>query len=614
MDKKQKHFSIGYFFITLLIMWLFNDLVFRPLFIQETEVSYSQFLQYLQDNKVSKVTLGADRFTFYLKEGVEGARTVRNAVRVDDPGLVKRLEDAKVDFSGVKQTQGFLEQLMGWVVAFLPLILIWYFVFRRMSGGAGSVLSFGKSNVQEIQGEMTGVKFEDVGGVGEAETELREIIEYLKDSSRFDRLGAKLPKGVLLVGPPGTGKTLLAKATAGESGVPFFSLTGSSFVEMFVGVGAARVRDLFEQAKKKAPCIIFIDEIDAIGQARSTIAAMSGNSERENTLNQLLAEMDGFQPNSGVVIMAATNRPEILDQALVRPGRFDRQIQVTLPTEAGRLEVLKIHARNIPMNGDTDLKRIAKITSGFSGADLANIINEASLLAVRREAKNVEMEDLDLAIERVVAGLQKKTPLSPQIRRKVAYHEVGHALSAHYLNPADPVHKISIIPTAKGALGYTMQMPEEDQYLITEEELKTRMAVMLGGRAAELLIFNESSTGASNDLERVTMLARRMITEFGMSEKLGPVRYSNTEGMYLQTGSTNRTDLSPETLSCIDEEIRGLLKEAQQSAMNILIGHRAVLDAVAELLQEKEVILGEEIKKIAASFDEGHDATGGINE
>ncbi len=614
MDKKQKHFSIGYFFITLLIMWLFNDLVFRPLFIQETEVSYSQFLQYLQDNKVSKVTLGADRFTFYLKEGVEGARTVRNAVRVDDPGLVKRLEDAKVDFSGVKQTQGFLEQLMGWVVAFLPLILIWYFVFRRMSGGAGSVLSFGKSNVQEIQGEMTGVKFEDVGGVGEAETELREIIEYLKDSSRFDRLGAKLPKGVLLVGPPGTGKTLLAKATAGESGVPFFSLTGSSFVEMFVGVGAARVRDLFEQAKKKAPCIIFIDEIDAIGQARSTIAAMSGNSERENTLNQLLAEMDGFQPNSGVVIMAATNRPEILDQALVRPGRFDRQIQVTLPTEAGRLEVLKIHARNIPMNGDTDLKRIAKITSGFSGADLANIINEASLLAVRREAKNVEMEDLDLAIERVVAGLQKKTPLSPQIRRKVAYHEVGHALSAHYLKHADPVHKISIIPTAKGALGYTMQMPEEDQYLITEEELKTRMAVMLGGRAAELLIFNESSTGASNDLERVTMLARRMITEFGMSEKLGPVRYSNTEGMYLQTGSTNRTDLSPETLSCIDEEIRGLLKEAQQSAMNILIGHRAVLDAVAELLQEKEVILGEEIKKIAASFDEGHDATGGINE
>lgn len=614
MDKKQKHFSIGYFFITLLIMWLFNDLVFRPLFIQETEVSYSQFLQYLQDNKVSKVTLGADRFTFYLKDGVEGARTVRNAVRVEDPGLVKRLEDAKVEFSGVKQTQGFLEQLMGWVVAFLPLILIWYFVFRRMSGGAGSVLSFGKSNVQEIQGEMTGVKFEDVGGVGEAETELREIIEYLKDSSRFDRLGAKLPKGVLLVGPPGTGKTLLAKATAGESGVPFFSLTGSSFVEMFVGVGAARVRDLFEQAKKKAPCIIFIDEIDAIGQARSTIAAMSGNSERENTLNQLLAEMDGFQPNSGVVIMAATNRPEILDQALVRPGRFDRQIQVTLPTEVGRLEVLKIHARNIPMDGDADLKRIAKITSGFSGADLANIVNEASLLAVRREAKNVEMEDLDLAIERVVAGLQKKTPLSPQIRRKVAYHEVGHALSAHYLKHADPVHKISIIPTAKGALGYTMQMPEEDQYLITEEELKTRMAVMLGGRAAELLIFNESSTGASNDLERVTMLARRMITEFGMSEKLGPVRYSNTEGMYLQTGSTNRTDLSPETLSCIDEEIRGLLKEAQQRSMDILIEHRSVLDAVAELLQEKEVILGEEIKKIAASFDEGRGAAGGISE
>ena len=614
MDKKQKQFSIGYFFVTLLIMWLFNDLVFRPLVIKETEVSYSQFLQYLADNKVSKVSLGADRFTFYLKDGVDGAATVRNAVRVEDPGLVKRLEEAKVDFSGVNQTRGLLEQLMGWVVAFLPLILIWYFVFRRMSGGGGSVLSFGKSNAQEIQGEMTGIKFQDVGGVGEAETELREIIEYLKDSSRFDRLGAKLPKGVLLVGPPGTGKTLLAKATAGESGVPFFSLTGSSFVEMFIGVGAARVRDLFEQAKKKAPCIIFIDEIDAIGQARSTIAAMSGNSERENTLNQLLAEMDGFQPNSGVVIMAATNRPEILDQALVRPGRFDRQIQVTLPTEEGRLEVLKIHARNIPMDGDADLRRIAKITSGFSGADLANILNEASLLAVRREAKTVEMEDLDLAIERVVAGLQKKTPLSPQVRRKVAYHEVGHALSAYYLKHADPVHKISIIPTAKGALGYTMQMPEEDQYLITEEELKTRMAVMLGGRAAELLIFNEASTGASNDLERVTMLARRMITEFGMSEKLGPVRYSNTEGMYLQTGSTNRTDLSPKTLACIDEEIRDLIKDAQQRSMDILIEHRAVLDAVAKLLQEKEVILGEEIKKIAEKLDEAYDITGGISE
>lgn len=614
MDKKQKQFSIGYFFITLLIMWLFNDLVFRPLVIKETEVSYSQFLQYLEENKISKVSLGADRFTFYLKEGVDGSGTVRNTVRVEDPGLVKRLEDAKVDFSGVNQTRGLLEQLMGWVVAFLPLILIWYFVFRRMSGGGGSVLSFGKSNAQEIQGEMTGIKFQDVGGVGEAETELREIIEYLKDSSRFDRLGAKLPKGVLLVGPPGTGKTLLAKATAGESGVPFFSLTGSSFVEMFVGVGAARVRDLFEQAKKKAPCIIFIDEIDAIGQARSTIAAMSGNSERENTLNQLLAEMDGFQPNSGVVIMAATNRPEILDQALVRPGRFDRQIQVTLPTEEGRLEVLKIHARNIPMDGDADLRRIAKITSGFSGADLANILNEASLLAVRREAKTVEMEDLDLAIERVVAGLQKKTPLSPQVRRKVAYHEVGHALSAYYLKHADPVHKISIIPTAKGALGYTMQMPEEDQYLITEEELKTRMAVMLGGRAAELLIFNEASTGASNDLERVTMLARRMITEFGMSEKLGPVRYSNTEGMYLQTGLTNRTDLSPKTLACIDEEIRDLIKDAQQRSMDILIEHRAVLDAVAKLLQEKEVILGEEIKKIAEKLDEAYDITGGISE
>lgn len=600
MDKKQKNFSIGYFFLMLLLMWLFNDLVFRPLVIQETEVSYNHFLQLLNEGKISKVMLGSDRFVFTVK-GEEKERN-KNTVRVEDPELIDRLLKAKVDFSGVNQTQGLLEQLMGWVVAFLPLIIIWYFLFRRMSSG-GSVLSIGKSNAQEIQGEMTGVKFEDVGGIDEAEVELREIIEYLKDPTRFNRLGAKLPKGILLVGPPGTGKTLLAKATAGESGVPFFSLTGSSFIEMFVGVGAARVRDLFEQAKAKAPCIIFIDEIDAIGQARATVAAMSGNSERENTLNQLLAEMDGFQPNSGVVIMAATNRPEILDQALLRPGRFDRQVQVTLPTEPGRLDVLKIHSANVPLDSSVDLARIAKITPGFSGADLANIVNEASLLAVRRNAEKVGMQDLDLAIERVVAGLQKKTPLSPQVRRKVAYHEVGHALTAYYLEHADPVHKISIIPTAKGALGFTMQLPEEDQYLITETELKTRMSVMLGGRAAELLIFGESSTGASNDLERVSAIARRMITEFGMSRELGPVRYSNPEGAYLQMGSSNRTDLSPRTLSCIDEGIRQLINDAQQTALDLLEKHRVVLDAISAHLQEKEVILGDEMKKLIAEIE-----------
>jgi cell division protease FtsH len=583
----------------IFLVWIFNDMVFRPYIVKETEVTYNQFLDYLEGKKIGSVTLGADRIAFTLKDGAAGAPIVHNVVRVDDAQLVDRLITSGVSFSAVKQTEGLLQSLMGWVIAFLPLILIWYFMYKRMSGIGGGVLSFGKNNSQEIRGEKTGIKFSDVGGVGEAEVELKEIIEYLKEPKRFIHLGAKLPKGVLLVGPPGTGKTLLAKATAGEAGVSFFSLTGSSFVEMFVGVGAARVRDLFEQAKKKAPCIVFIDEIDAIGQARSTIAAMSGNSERENTLNQLLAEMDGFKPNTSVIIMAATNRPEILDQALVRPGRFDRQVQVTLPTAEGRLEILKIHAKDVPLEDEADLARMAKITPGFSGADLANIVNEASLLAVRRSADKVGMQDLDLAIERVVAGLQRKTTLSPEVREKVAYHEVGHALTALYLTHSDPVHKISIIPTAKGALGYTMQLPEEDQYLTSEDELRARMAVMLGGRAAELLIFGVSTTGASNDLERASMLARRMVTEFGMSRKLGPIRYSNPEGAYLQNQSSNRTDISQETLACIDEEIRELVTEAQNMSTSILTEHRAALDHISKTLQEKEIIMGDELRAIA---------------
>jgi cell division protease FtsH len=373
---------------------------------------------------------------------------------------------------------------------------------------------------------------------------------------------------------------------------------------MFVGVGAARVRDLFEQAQKKAPCIIFIDEIDAIGQARSSMGRVGGNSEQENTLNQLLAEMDGFKANSGVVIMAATNRPEILDAALVRPGRFDRQIQVTLPTEPGRLQILNIHTRGMPLGNDVDLERLAKVTAGFSGAELANIANEASLLTVRRDAATITMSDFDLAIERVVAGLQRKTPLSDDTRRKVAFHEVGHALTAYYLSGTDPVHKISIIPTAKGALGYTMQRPEGDRYLIGENELRSRMAVMLGGRAAELIIFCEASTGAANDLERATEMARRMVTEFGMSKKLGPVRYANIAGAYLQTGVTGRNDLSPTTISHIDEEIYLLLQEAQQTATQILTEHLAVLEQVAQFLQDKEVISGDQLTQIVKSMSE----------
>ncbi|WP_312521307.1 ATP-dependent zinc metalloprotease FtsH [Anaerospora sp.] len=604
MDKKQRNFSTWYLLGALLLAWLFNDMIYKPFIIRETEVSYNVFLKDLQEGKVDTVILSGDRIIFSLKTTNNQPEAAANAVIVNDPALVDRLIASGVTFSAQAQTKGLLASLLGWILPLLPLVLIWYFLFKRMGGAGNNAMSLGQSKAREIEGEMIGVKFKDVGGVGEAEVELREIIEYLTTPQKFLHIGAKLPKGVLLAGPPGTGKTLLAKATAGEAGVPFFFLTGSSFVEMFVGVGAARVRDLFQQAQQKAPCIIFIDEIDAIGQARSSIGHIGTNSEQENTLNQLLAEMDGFKANSGVVIMAATNRPEILDQALVRPGRFDRQIQVNLPAESGRLEILTIHTQTMPLHDDVDLSRIAKVTSGFSGAELANIANEASLLAVRRNSVTISMDDFDLAIERVIAGLQRKTPLAGDIRKKVAYHEVGHALAAYYLTGTDPVHKVSIIPTAKGALGYTLQMPEEDRYLIGESELKSRLAVMLGGRAAELLIFEEASTGASNDLERATEMARRMVTEFGMSEKLGPVRYAASAATYLQSNVSSRNDLSPATVSAIDEEIRALLSDAQTKANTILTTHLAVLHEVAAVLQNEEVISGDRIAKIAKDIEQ----------
>lgn len=610
MDKKQRNFSTWFLLLAILLAWVFNDLVFKPYVIRETEVSYDVFLKNLSEGKVANVILASDRITFSLKDDESRQNlAVANVVPVNDPALVDRLVQSGVTFSAQAQTKSLLGSLLGWILPLLPLVLLWYFFFQRMGGG-NSPLSLGQNKAREIEGEMIGVKFRDVGGVGEAEVELREIIEYLRHPARFDRIGAKLPKGVLLVGPPGTGKTLLAKATAGEAGVPFFFLTGSSFVEMFVGVGAARVRDLFQQAQKKAPCIIFIDEIDAIGQARSSIGRIGTNSEQENTLNQLLAEMDGFKANSGVVIMAATNRPEILDPALVRPGRFDRQIQVTLPTEAGRLEILRIHTKAIPLTATVDLGRIAKVTAGFSGAELANIANEASLLAVRRNAEAVTMDDFDLAIERIVAGLQRKTTLAGEVRRKVAYHEVGHALTAHYLPYTDPVHKVSIIPTAKGALGYTMQMPEEDRYLVGEQELRSRLAVMLGGRAAELIIFREASTGAANDLARATEMARRMVTEFGMSNRLGPVRYAAATGSYLHSDITNRTDLSPATIAQIDEEIRALVNQSQATAHKVLTEHLETLHEIAQVLQDEEVISGSRIIQIA----ETHGAAGQSSE
>ena len=601
MDKRQSKkvgFSAAYLLIALVVAWLFQELVFQPLMIRWTEVPYSEFVAQLEAGEIKEVQITTDRIQYTCCSDSENQAVQKqyNVVPVDDPDLVQRLVDADVTFSGTAPTNAVLPLLLGWIIPMLPLALIWYFGMRRMGQAGSSVMSIGKSKAKEITGEMTGVKFGDVGGVDEVEVELKEIIEFLKNPERFTRLGAKLPKGVLLVGAPGTGKTLLARATAGEAGVPFFSISGSDFVEMFVGVGAARVRDLFEQAKRRAPCIVFIDEIDAIGQSRATVGAIGTNDEREQTLNQLLAEMDGFKPNQGVIIMAATNRPEILDRALLRPGRFDRQIQVSLPTEIGRQQILQIHTRDVQLAEDVDLDRVAQITAGFSGADLANIVNEAALLAVRSNREAVAMEDFDLAIERVVAGLQRKIALNPEVKRRVAYHEGGHALVAQLQPDTDPVHKVSIIPTAKGALGYTMQMPEEDTYLMSKQELEQRLAVMLGGRVAETLIFNDTSTGAANDLEIASALARRMVTEFGMTEALGPVRYAVDAGSgYLGRLDSLRQDVSPETATLIDKETRRIIEEAEQRAVGLLQQHLDVLHEVARILQEREVISGDEI-------------------
>ncbi|HOV47902.1 MAG TPA: ATP-dependent zinc metalloprotease FtsH [Anaerolineae bacterium] len=597
--KKEMRFSIGYFGIMLLFAWLFQVLIFEPMVLRMREVPYSEFLRQLEAGEVAQVTLGESRLIYTLHGAGDRQSPVYNVVRMEDPALIDRLIAAGVEFSAEQPASSLGTLLLGWLIPLLPLALIWYALFRRMQHGGMNVMSIGKSKAREIAGEVTGVKFKDVGGLEEVEVELREIIEFLKDPERFTRIGAKLPKGVLLVGPPGTGKTLLARATAGEAGVPFFSISGSDFVEMFVGVGAARVRDLFEQAKAKAPCIVFIDEIDAIGQSRASAISVGTNDEREQTLNQLLAEMDGFEANNGVVIMAATNRPEVLDKALLRPGRFDRQIQVVLPTEAGRLQILKIHTAKVPLAPDVNLERLAQVTAGFSGADLANIVNEAALLAVRQGREQVTMEDFDLAIERVVAGLQRRMALKPELKRRVAYHEGGHALVAQLLPSTDPVHKVSIIPTAKGALGYTMQMPEEDTYLLSKRELQEQLAVMLGGRAAEWLVFGDRSTGAANDLERVSDIARRMVTEFGMTETLGPVRYTTDAGMgYLGYATTMRQDVSQETARLIDAETRRIVEEAEALAEQVLREHEGVLHRIAEVLITKESITGDQIRQI----------------
>jgi cell division protease FtsH len=565
------------------------------------EIPYSEFKTNLYAAKVSSVSVGDIHINGKLADG-----TLFTTLRVNDPDLIKTLEAQKVVASGLVESSsgGFLGILASWIVPLILMVGVWYFLIgRTMKGGAGSaggIFSFGKSKARVIQGEQTGVTFEDVGGAGEAVTDLKEVTEFLKNPVIFQRLGGKMPKGVLLVGPPGTGKTLLARATAGEAGVQYFNLSGAEFVEMFVGVGASRVRDLFEQAKKSAPSIIFIDEIDAIGGRRAGAGSFGGgHEEREQTLNQLLAEMDGFETSRGVIVMAATNRPEILDPALLRPGRFDRQIMVDLPDRQGRLEILKIHTRLVTLAKDTSLEAVSQITPGFSGADLANLVNEAALLASRHGKEAVDNTDFDAAFERVVAGTERRThTINPNEKKVIAIHEAGHALTASLIPGANKVHKVTIVPRGR-ALGYTMQLPTDDRYLMGERELKTHLIVLVAGRVAEELVFKEASTGAMDDLAHATDQARRMVTEYGMSPILGPVRLAtDLQATYLNQQLGLDARVSPETATLVDTETRRIIEEAVDEARSLLIAHRTDLDRLANLLCEHETVDGAQIDAI----------------
>jgi cell division protease FtsH len=598
---KTPKFSLKRTLIMMAIMLAVQFLLFRPFAGKADEWTYTEFKQAVAAGSVQQVEIGEN-----LIEGVTADETNFTVIRVEDQALLDDLNNSQVEVVGKLETTSGLWSLLGMLLPFALMAGFWYWIMKRSrSGGSSSgVFSMGKSKARMFQAEQTGITFADVGGAGEAVTDLLEVTEFLKDPTRFQRLGGRMPRGVLLVGPPGTGKTLLAKATAGQAGVPFFSLSGSEFVEMFVGVGASRVRDLFEQAKQHQPSIIFIDEIDAIGARRSGYGSMGTHEEREQTLNQLLAEMDGFDSCQGVIVMAATNRPEILDPALLRPGRFDRQVMVDLPDLSGRAQILNIHARGVKFASEVDLEAIARITPGFSGADLANIINEAALLAARTDRLSVEMLDLEEAIERVMAGSERRTRvMNVQEKRTVAYHEAGHALVASLTHGVDPVHKVTIVPRGQ-ALGYTMQLPEQDRYLLTESELKARLAVLLGGRAAEAVTFGQVSTGASDDLARATDLARRMVTEYGMSPAAGPVRLAagpDSGSLYGQAGLDAR--VSPQTAAQVDIETRRIVEEALVFAWELLDRHPDGLRRLAELLIEQETISGEVVTRILLSED-----------
>ena len=586
------------------VIFLAQQFILQPLLAKSVEISYSDFKTALRAGSLTSVTVSETQIAGTRKDG-----SAFYTVRVADTNLLTELEAQKVTVQGVvtDPNGGFLGTLIGWVLPIALFVGLWYYMTQRMKGGpggAGGIFSFGKSKARAIQGKQTGVTFQDVGGVGEAAIDLHEVIEFLQNPAHFQRLGGKMPKGVLLIGPPGTGKTLLAKATAGEAGVPFFSISGAEFVEMFVGVGASRVRDLFDQAKKAAPCIVFIDEIDAIGGRRGGAGAMGVHEEREQTLNQLLAEMDGFETSRGVILMAATNRPEVLDPALLRPGRFDRQVTVDLADLTGREEILRIHARGVTLAAGLDLAAIARITPGFSGADLANIVNEAALIAARREKAAVEISDFDEAIERVMAGSERRTRvMNPHEKETVAMHEAGHALLASLLPDMDRVHKVTIVPRGR-ALGYTWQRPTEDRFLLSEQELLSRLMVLLGGRVAESLAFNEISTGGVDDLTRATDVARRMVTEYGMSPAVGPVRLAaDPQTAYLGQAAGLDARVSQTTSALVDAETRRLVEESVTRARQLLETRRTALDHLAARLFEKETVEADEIAAILAETE-----------
>jgi cell division protease FtsH len=588
--------ATGFLMLNLLLPGLFGP--------QMPKEPYSMFIHRVQDQEVLRASVGQDEIRYQVKNENGEPGEVYTTTPIFDLQLPQVLEDNGVEFGAIPPPKGqWFTGLLGWVIPPLIFVAVWRFFIARGNGGAPGALSIGKSKAKVyVEGEADKVTFSDVAGVEEAKQELVEVVDFLKTPKRFTDLGAKIPKGLLLVGPPGTGKTLLAKAVAGEAGVSFFSISGSEFVELFVGVGSSRVRDLFEQAKKQAPCIIFIDELDAIGKSRSSGGFYGGNDEREQTLNQLLTEMDGF--NAGettVIVLAATNRPETLDPALLRPGRFDRQVLVDRPDLKGREAILNIHATDVKLSDSVDLKVIATRTPGFSGADLANLVNEAALLAARRNHSKVEQEDFSEAIERVVAGLEKKSRvLNDKEKKIVAYHEVGHALVGATMPGTDQVEKISIVPRGMAALGYTLQLPTEDRFLRDEAELKGQIATLLGGRAAEELIFGSITTGASNDLQRATDLAEQMVTTYGMSKVLGPLAYERGQkNAFLENGMPNaRRPLSEQTAQAIDSEVKALVEAGHQKALAVLTENRDLLETLARQLLEEEVVEGPRLREV----------------